>query len=142
MFRISYSRALQVFIYVLSYSKRHTPAGLLEGQAGVRERTHSPGLRWSRESEPAEDAVSPSPPARLPGRGSLETERTSHRGEAAPAPRPLPLRPLSPPCSPPTAGRAGSRRAPSRGRTQLQSQLSLPESRFQNSAGITRESHV
>lgn len=144
MFRISYSRACQVFICVLPVLfQKASPLQLAFWKDRAGSGAHpQPGLPWRREGEPrgggplsphllspasrgspgedrtshaagqTEAALSPSPQHGSP-------PRTSHAGGGRPpSPRPAPLRPLSPPCSPRRQERAGAwRRAPSRENT-------------------------
>lgn len=126
MFRISYSRACQVFICVLPVLfQKASPLQLAFWKDRAGSGAHpQPGLPWRREGEPRGGGpLSPhlhadrgrSPPISSPG----SPPRTSHAGGGRPpSPRPAPLRPLSPPCSPRRQERAGAwRRAPSRENT-------------------------
>lgn len=136
MFRISYSRACQVFICVLPVLfQKASPLQLAFWKDRAGSGAHpQPGLPWRREGEPRGGGPlsPPSPQPCFPGlpwggqdepRGRADGGRSlpiSTRTEAAlpPSPRPAPLRPLSPPCSPRRQERAGAwRRAPSRENT-------------------------
>lgn len=180
MFRISYSRACQVFICVLPVLfQKASPLQLAFWKDRAGSGAHpQPGLPWRREGEPR--GGGPLSPRLLSpaSRGSPGEDRTSHAAgqtEAALSPSPRGGGPLSPhllarlpsedeprggrpppissPGSPPspqpalltsTAGESGSleTRALEGEHGCFRLQLSLPESRFQNSTGIPRKSQV